>query len=59
MKNYRLRYLHRLLTHLSSVADLKSSKISVSRIGSGSYVMGFVLGVTILYESVESNLTFT
>lgn len=28
---------------ISSVADLKSAKIGVSRIGSGSYVMGFVL----------------
>jgi len=28
---------------LSSIADLKGSKIGVSRIGSGSYVMGFVL----------------
>ena len=28
---------------ISSVADLKNGKIGVSRIGSGSYVMGFVL----------------
>jgi ABC-type nitrate/sulfonate/bicarbonate transport system substrate-binding protein len=28
---------------ISSVADLKNAKIGVSRIGSGSYVMGFVL----------------
>jgi hypothetical protein len=28
---------------INSVADLKDSKIGVSRIGSGSYVMGFVL----------------
>jgi len=29
--------------NISSVADLKNGKIGVSRIGSGSYVMGFVL----------------
>jgi ABC-type nitrate/sulfonate/bicarbonate transport system substrate-binding protein len=29
--------------NITSVADLKNSKIGVSRIGSGSYVMGFVL----------------
>src|ERR1700712_2415959 len=28
---------------INSVADLKNGKIGVSRIGSGSYVMGFVL----------------
>jgi hypothetical protein len=31
---------------INSIADLKASKIGVSRIGSGSYVMGFVLADT-------------
>jgi ABC-type nitrate/sulfonate/bicarbonate transport system substrate-binding protein len=28
---------------INSVADIKGGKIGISRIGSGSYVMGFVL----------------
>lgn len=30
-------------TRINSIADLKNGKLGISRIGSGSYVMGFVL----------------
>jgi ABC-type nitrate/sulfonate/bicarbonate transport system substrate-binding protein len=48
-------------SNIKSVADLKNGKLGVSRIGSGSYVMGYVLadqeGWLDNYQRAKSLLT--
>ncbi|KAI9763946.1 MAG: hypothetical protein M1840_008980 [Geoglossum simile] len=43
---------------LTSIADLKDAKVGISRIGSGSYVMGFVLADTQSWLQTPGQLPF-